>query len=272
MTSCPRRLSATRVVDVAPCGRYGPAAAAVRRPGRATRDGIPAAAAPRSTSVPGGRARWRAVALALITSGTVLTVGASANALPRGAQRTAATVLNTVTPFHFPTPAARPHLRTTPHPEPVPQQPTPTSAPTTRPEPTAPLTSGQHPRGAGNGTRPEGLHNNTNRAEHRSSTPLTGGHHDPSSEHGDQPVSEPSPNAAVDDRETAPATSITMEQPAAPADNGATPQGHPARGSSRSILTQDPRPKTRDPDPGTRDPRSQKIVSFGSALDNEKWS
>lgn len=50
------------------------------------------------------RTQLRACILTLTASTGLLTAGAAANALPQDAQRTAARVLNTLTPFRFPTP------------------------------------------------------------------------------------------------------------------------------------------------------------------------
>lgn len=70
--------------------------------------------------------RGRTGAVALVAAFGLTTAGAAANALPAPAQRAAARVLNTVTPFHFPAPAdhARP-LAPTPGPSatPSPKQP-----------------------------------------------------------------------------------------------------------------------------------------------------
>ena len=59
----------------------------------------------------------RAVVLSVVVGLSVLTVGAAANALPPDVQRTVAHLLDTVTPFHFPSPPPRPH-------PPTPSQPT----------------------------------------------------------------------------------------------------------------------------------------------------
>ena len=60
-------------------------------------------------ATPGSNRRrgLRAVVLVLSAGVSFATAGAAANALPGGAQRTAASVLNTLTPFHFPMPAGR---------------------------------------------------------------------------------------------------------------------------------------------------------------------
>lgn len=72
------------------------------------------------------RIRLRATVLVLTASLGLVTAGAAANALPRGAQRTAARILNTLTPFHFPTPPTSPRSPaspTAPHPDtPPPEQ------------------------------------------------------------------------------------------------------------------------------------------------------
>ena len=111
-------------------------------------------AARRPDVTPGPKRRRGLRALVLVLSAGVgfATAGAAANALPGGAQRTAASVLNTLTPFHFPMPAVRQPARS-PRPAPLPAADHPvTSAPssagphrsgeTSRPE----LTGG---RGAG---------------------------------------------------------------------------------------------------------------------------
>jgi hypothetical protein len=84
-------------------------------------------------------------AVVLVTASLSLTtVATAANALPTGAQRAAATVLNTVTPFHFPKPHHAPPVHTPdpalfPSPDPSPSQ-EPADGDegsTSRPEPTA---------------------------------------------------------------------------------------------------------------------------------------
>ena len=62
---------------------------------------------PAATPHPNRRRSLRAAVLALSAGIGFATAGAAANALPGGAQRTAASVLNTLTPFHFPMPAGR---------------------------------------------------------------------------------------------------------------------------------------------------------------------
>lgn len=82
--------------------------------------------------------RRRAARLGVLVGGlslAITTAAAGANALPRGAQRTAATVLNTLTPFRFPTPLPRVG-RTHPAPATSVVEPTPVSAARPTLEPT----------------------------------------------------------------------------------------------------------------------------------------
>ena len=62
---------------------------------------------PAATPRPIRRRSLRAAVLALCAGVGFATAGTAANALPVGAQRTAASVLNTLTPFHFPMPVSR---------------------------------------------------------------------------------------------------------------------------------------------------------------------
>ena len=68
-----------------------------------------------ATPGPNRRRSLRAVVLVLSAGVSFATAGAAANALPGGAQRTAASVLNTLTPFHFPMPAGRQPARSPRH-------------------------------------------------------------------------------------------------------------------------------------------------------------
>jgi hypothetical protein len=88
---------------------------------------LPLVAAPplRSGSASGGRQRLRTAAFLVVAGLGATTAGAAANALPAPAQRATAKVLNTVTPFHFPSPHAASGRPVAP----------PTTAPATTPGP-----------------------------------------------------------------------------------------------------------------------------------------
>jgi hypothetical protein len=93
-------------------------------------------------------------AVVLVTASLSLgTVATAANALPTGAQRAAATVLNTVTPFHFPKPQPAPPVHTpdpalSPSPEPSDEEAGTTNptAPTAGPESDGERTGSPTPR------------------------------------------------------------------------------------------------------------------------------
>ncbi len=106
-----------------------------------------------ATPGPNRRRRLRAVVLVLSAGVSFATAGAAANALPGGAQRTAASVLNTLTPFRFPMPAGRQPAKS-PRRAPLPAANHPvTSAPST----TGPHRSGETTRPALTGGRGAGV-------------------------------------------------------------------------------------------------------------------
>lgn len=111
-----------------------------------------------ATPRPIRRRSLRAAVLALSAGISFATAGAAANALPGGAQRTAASVLNTLTPFHFPMPAGRQPAKS-PRRAPLPASDHPVTSAPNSPEPhrsvgtTRPAGTGSRGKGATQGPR-----------------------------------------------------------------------------------------------------------------------
>lgn len=92
-------LTAMRSMRDLPVPPPSPALAAVMLNGFGSWQGAPAAPKVKAKKTP-----VRVAVLVAAASGALLTAATGANALPDGGQRTAASVLNVLTPFHFPTP------------------------------------------------------------------------------------------------------------------------------------------------------------------------